>query len=341
MAEAGAQILNLLRRDNLVSGIDVAITPLGGGVSSDVFLIEDDERCFVVKQALPQLKVKDLWQADTSRNRNEYEYLRYVVRILPGAVPSVFAVGSDYFTMEYIGPESKTWKQLLLSGHCYPQHAQRAANILGRIHRESAGDPEAERLFDTTSNFHQLRTDPYLLTTGHRHPELRQYFEQEALRLESTREALVHGDYSPKNLLVGKGRLVLLDCEVAWYGDPAFDLAFLISHLLLKSLYHAPKDLQITQMINAVMGSYYLERELRANLKQEFDFRTARLLLLLLLARIDGKSPVEYLNTNDKCHFIRTFVTSELYAGVMTLSEVTSDWFAALQDQYRENPITN
>jgi aminoglycoside phosphotransferase (APT) family kinase protein len=327
MAENESQILDLLRRHQLVSGQNVLVTPLGGGVSSDVFLIEDEGKRFVVKQALPQLKVRDHWQADVSRNRVEYEFLRYLSRIVPDAAPAVFAVGADYFAMEYLGPEYRNWKELLLSGDCQPQHAVRAARILGTLHRVSFGDPELARRFDTTPNFHQLRTDPYLLTTGRRHPALQERFEQEAVRLEKTRECLVHGDYSPKNMLIGNGRTVLLDCEVAWYGDPAFDLAFLINHLFLKSLYHAPLDRGLQEIIGTLIAAYYDERQMEN--AGALDSRIARLLLMLLLARIDGKSPVEYL-TESKQDFVRSFVSSRLSAP-MFLHEVVRDWFAGLQ----------
>src|ERR1700747_1153296 len=156
MAENRSPILDLLRRNQLVSGHHVRVTPLGGGVSSDVFLIEDEGKHFVVKQALPQLKVRDHWQADPARNHVEYEFLRYLGRIVPGAAPAVFAVGADYFTMEYLGPEFRNWKELLLSGNCQPQDAVGAARILGTLHRVSFGDSELARRFDTTPNFHQL-----------------------------------------------------------------------------------------------------------------------------------------------------------------------------------------
>jgi aminoglycoside phosphotransferase (APT) family kinase protein len=327
MAENGSPILDQLRRDQLVSGHNVLVIALGGGVSSNVFLIEDEGKRFVVKQALPQLKVRDHWQADTSRNRVEYEFLRYLSRIVPDAAPAVFAVGADYFAMEYFGPEYRNWKDLLLSGDCQPQHAVRAARILGTLHRASFGDLELARRFDTTPNFHQLRTDPYLLTTGRRHPALQEHLQQEAVRLENTRECLVHGDYSPKNMLIGNGRTVLLDCEVAWYGDPAFDLAFLLNHLLLKSLYHAPLDPGLQEIISSLIAAYYDER--RVENTGVRDSRTARLLLMLLLARIDGKSPVEYL-TEPKQDFVRIFVSSRLSAPAFT-HRVVGDWFAGLQ----------
>ena len=102
-------------------------------------------------------------------------------------VPALFDLGDGYFTMEYLGDGFANFKEMMLAGKCEVKHAARAGQILGVIHRVSAGDAEAARIFDTTRNFHQLRTDPYLVTTGQRHPELREYFEREALRLNGTR----------------------------------------------------------------------------------------------------------------------------------------------------------
>ena len=331
MAENELRILDLLRRDAVVSEKAI-IKPLSGGISSDVFLIEDGERRLVVKQALPCLKVEDHWPADTSRNRNEYEFLRDLGRVLPAAAPRVFAVGKDYFAMEYLGPEYENWKALLLRGEIRQSHALQAADTLGTLHRTSFGIAEVKARFDTTSNFHQLRTDPYLLTTGRRHPDLQKVFEEEASRLERTRECLVHGDYSPKNMLIGNGRMVLLDGEVAWYGEPAFDVAFLINHLLLKSLFHAAAPTELQPAIEVFLVKYHEERALQAAQKADLDSRTERLLLMLLLARIDGKSPVEYL-TNDKRDFVRNFARSELLASRPGLHEVIAKWFWILNSQ--------
>jgi aminoglycoside phosphotransferase (APT) family kinase protein len=329
-----AKLLDLLLRDRLISNSAVSLQPLSGGVSSNVFLVKEGDKTFVVKQALERLRVSDVWLADTSRNRNEYEYLRYVGRILPGVVPQVFAVRDGYFTMEYVGNAFSNWKQLLLSGDCRASHAQLAARILGTIHHASFCDHVAENLFDTTKTFHQLRVHPYLLTSGERHPLLKEHFEAEAYRLENTRECLVHGDYSPKNVLVSDRQLILLDCEVAWYGDGAFDLAFLVSHLLLKSLYHAPQDMGLPDIIAALTAAYYGERKFSTAERARFDSRTSRLLVLLLLARIDGKSPVEYLSNETKREFVRRFAYVQLRSRNNGLRETINQWFASLEDQF-------
>jgi len=338
MTNADSPIMDLLRRDLLVSGDAVSITALGGGVSSEVFLVQDGGKRFVLKRALPQLKVRELWRADVSRNRHEYEYLKYVGALLPGSVPIPFVLGPGYFTMEYLAPNFTNWKELLLRGDCRVEHARESARVLAIVHRQSAGDEEARRKFDTTANFHQLRTHPYLVTTGERHPALQVHFEEEARRLESTRECLVHGDYSPKNMLVGNGRLVLVDCEVAWYGDPAFDVAFLLNHFFLKSLYHMPRDPGLRQLIETAIAEYYSERGLNRGPQQDLDRRTARLLLLLLLARIDGKSPVEYLGEETKREFVRGFVSAGLQKTMPTLLGVVNEWFRGLHQRYNKRP---
>ena len=158
--------------------------------------------------------------------------------------------------MEFIGLEFANWKELLLGGLCRATHAAQAGEILGTIHRRTAGDAEVARKFKTTADFRQLRLEPYLLTTGARHPDLREFFESEAGRLAATHEALVHGDFSPKNIMISDTRMVVLDCEVAWYGDPTFDVAFLLNHFFLKALHHAPTDHGLEKMVAAFWQAY-------------------------------------------------------------------------------------
>ena len=211
--------LEMLRRDGMLQHADVRFTPLTDGVSSQIYQVDDGQDRFVVKRALPELKVKDYWAADVGRNRYEQLYIEYVARFLPQAVPQLRHGDRDrgYFAMECLGSEFSSWKRVLMRGEARAEHAAEAGDILGRIHVQSAGDAEAERLFPSTANFIELRVDPYLLTTGSRHPELRHAFATEAERLASTRQCLVHGDFSPKNIMISSSRLVLLDCEVAWY----------------------------------------------------------------------------------------------------------------------------
>ena len=234
----------------------------------------------------------------------------------------------NYFAMEYLGDQFQNWKQVLLAGQANPECAARAGNLLAQIHRHSAGDAEARCLFDTTPNFFQLRIEPYLLAAGARHPALRPLFEAEAARLESARECLVHGDFSPKNILVSPGRMVLLDCEVAWYGDAAFDLAFMLNHFFLKALWHRPREAGLKRMVDEFWISYQAERP-----APELDLRVGRLLLMLLLARVDGKSPVEYLDA-DRQEFVRRFVHNEFSAGNTSSAAIADSWFSRWLPHY-------
>lgn len=321
-----ASFLDVLRRNGHVAGPQPCLTPLSGGVSSEIYLVEDGEKRFVVKRALAKLRVKDCWFADVERNASECKYLEVVGRMMPGAVPQLYfsSPKSGYFGMEYLGDDFANWKQLLLTGDFRTRHAELAGNILGEIHRRTARDERLRRQFDTTANFHQLRVEPYLLTAGARNPALRILLDTEARRLESIREALVHGDFSPKNIVIRGDRMVLLDCEVAWYGDPAFDVAFLLNHLLLKSLHHAPKSCEVEKMIDAFWRSYVQERSNVDAL--QIEQRLVPLLLMLLLARVDGKSPVEYL-TPRKQHIVRAFVHRYLPSLPKGLTALLEIWF--------------
>jgi 5-methylthioribose kinase len=323
------KLIDELRRNGHVADPQARLTPLNGGVSSEIFLVEDGAQKFVVKRALPKLKVKDDWFADVSRNASERDYLECVHRILPGAVPELrFASPSgNYFGMEFLGEGFTPWKQLLLAGDMQIRHAELAGNILGKIHERTASSDALRRQFDTTANFYQLRIEPYLLTTGARHRELREAFENEARRIASVREALVHGDFSPKNILIGADRMVVLDCEVAWYGDPTFDVAFFLNHLFLKWLHFAPETPGVENLIAAFWRTYAAER-LPAN-AAVVEQRLVRLLLMLLLARVDGKSPVEYLSPR-KQGFIRSFVHRHLPTPPESLAEMSGIWFAEI-----------
>lgn len=322
-------LLDLLRADGVVRSASARLTPLAGGVSSEIYRVDDGQESFVVKRALPKLSVAADWFADPRRNLSEQNYLRYVEAFLPGSVPRLRFASREhcYFAMELLGGELANWKTELLAGRVDRSHAARAGRILAIIHRRSTGDPAVIELFDTTDHFWQLRIEPYLLATAEAHPRLAAVLRTEAERLGACRSALVHGDFSPKNLLVGGDRLVVIDCEVAWYGDPAFDLAFLLNHLCLKSLYHAPAHrAELSAAVGAAVDAY---QDAWSNLPVVADIadRASRLLPMLLLARVDGKSPVEYLAEAQREH-VREFAEREILAPPVELTKMLEKWFA-------------
>lgn len=320
-----------LREAGQLSSGPAVFTPFGGGVSSEIFKVTQKDRAFVVKRALSRLRVAGEWQADVSRNATEQAFYKAMAKPLSGSVPRVFFHDPErgYFTMEYLGEGWKNWKELLLQGVIEPEHGRLAGELLGKLHASTWRDAVLEKQFDTTANFRQLRTDPYLRTAAQRHPELAAILERGATDLESRRLCLVHGDFSPKNLLLHEHRLMLLDAEVAWFGDPAFDVSFLLTHLMLKGLLHAPRQtaweqtaLAAWEAYNRILGDRRLE-------DSHFETRCAFLLSALLLARVDGKSPVEYLPPA-KQQTTRAFALKTLRHPASGMQGMLADWRADL-----------
>jgi hypothetical protein len=286
------------------AGIDVAkgfaVTPLTGGVSSDIVLVTlDDGRDFCAKRALPQLKVAAEWKAPVERNHFEVAWLRRAGGIVPGAAPAV--IGEDrahgVALLEYLPPgDYLLWKAELLAGNLDPRVPGAVANALGRIHAATLDDADVAAAFPTDALFDALRLDPYLRFTASRHPALGAPILAVLDETARTKIALVHGDVSPKNILVSKrdGHPVLLDAECAWYGDPAFDAAFCLNHIVLKSMHRASIAHELLFAAHAFAAEWI--RHFPDALQAGLDARVARLLPCLMLARVDGKSPVEYLS---------------------------------------------
>ena len=309
-------VLRLLRRAELVSRNETPpVTPLTGGVSSEIWKV--GEVC--VKRALPRLRVAERWEAPVERNRYERLWLQAAAAAAPGCAPRVLAFddAAGLFAMEYV--HAPVWKERLREGEADPQFAARVGRTLAAIHQASAGRPEVARQFASDAIFHAIRLEPYLVFTGRVHGQWRERMEFLASRTAGTRVCLVHGDVSPKNILVSPRGPVFLDAECAWYGDPAFDLAFCLNHLLLKCLWVPPARGRFMDCFDALSEAY-----LQGISFDGMEERTASLLPALLLARVDGKSPVEYLTAKDK-ETVRA-VASELLPGASTLEEVRRAW---------------
>jgi aminoglycoside phosphotransferase (APT) family kinase protein len=330
------ELLCRLQKTGRVRSAGAAAIPLAGGVSSEIWLVTDGSEHFVVKRALPRLKVRDDWLADPSRNAVEHDCLAYLSQIASGSVPRLLFRDAEagLFAMEFLDERFANWKTELLRGVIRDEDAARAAKLMATIHAASWGDSAVQAKFQTWPNFFALRVESYLLTTGARHSKLRSLFEAEAERLRGSSQALVHGDFSPKNILISRERLVLLDCEAAWFGDPAFDAAFLLNHLFLKAL-HLPEWRENSLRLAWLGWSEYravLEERLRSRRQWDEDLssRIGRLLLMLMLARIDGKSPVEYIVEEPKKELVRAFVGSMLPANVFAMEELIDRWRRSL-----------
>jgi 5-methylthioribose kinase len=219
------------------------VTPLGGGVSNTVLLAETVHGRLVIKQALERLRVAEEWLADPARTLREASALRDVTEIFPaGAAPAVVFVDErNYiYAMEAAPEGAQDWKTLLLSGVIDPAVGGAVGQLLARqVEATRTAVPWRERYGDQRV-FDELRLDPYYRFTAARHGELAPYFARAIARCREQATSLVHGDWSPKNLLIAGGKPMIIDYEVVHYGDAAFDAAFLLNHLLLKS-YHRPQ----------------------------------------------------------------------------------------------------
>jgi len=290
----------LFARAGIAAGGAITVEPLTGGVSSDIVRIRlADGQVYCAKRALPKLKVASDWQAPLERNHFEIAWLRRAGEIVPGAAPKVLGEDREHgiALLEYLPPEDfRLWKSELLAGRADPHTPVAVAEALGRIHAATLNDAAVAAAFATDALFDALRLDPYLRTLAARQPGLNEPILACLAETAATKLALVHGDVSPKNILVGKadGHPVLLDAECAWYGDPAFDAAFCLNHLLLKAV-HVP-EIRAALFEEAAAFLVTWLGHFPAPLRADTERRTATLLACLMLARVDGKSPVEYLS---------------------------------------------
>ena len=321
-------LTNALRRMTLVSAhIRPCFSPLAGGVSSDIYRVELPSGVICVKRALPKLKVAADWQAPVERNRWEVEWMRVAGAIVPGAVPQILGEDAEAgaFAMAWLDPAAyPVWKSLLAEGTARPETAAAVGTILGRIHAATADRPGIAARFPTDALFHAIRLDPYLVTTAGVHADLAPQLQALVATTAATKRVLVHGDFSPKNILIGAEGPVILDAECAWYGDPAFDLAFVLNHLLLKGVWRPEGRRRFVAMARHLIAAY------RAHVTWEpwtdLDTRTVALLPGLMLARIDGKSPVEYITDMRYKDEVRAFARAHLAQPAATLEQLVHGW---------------
>jgi aminoglycoside phosphotransferase (APT) family kinase protein len=253
--------------------------------------------------------------------------MRVVARVEPDAVPAV--LGEDahggMFAMAYLDEaQHPVWKSRLRDGHIDAAFAAEVGKRVAHIHAATAGDTAVRERFATDHIFQPIRIEPYLGATGRAHPDLAPQLDALARDTARTHLALAHGDVSPKNILCGPRGPVFLDAECAWYGDPAFDLAFCLNHLLLKCLWRPHWSARYLECFAALATAYFegVTWEPRARI----EARTARLLPGLLLARVDGKSPVEYVTEDWQRSAVREVARAFLESPVDELATIRTTW---------------
>ncbi len=323
-----ADIVETLRAGGFLRpGDDPKFERLAGGVSSDVFRLETSQGVYCVKRALAKLRVAADWRAPVERSHYEVEWLRTARSLVGDQVPRVLFEDAQrsVFVMEFYDPRTHgVWKQDLADGRVDIDVARQVGALIGKVHAGTAGDLQVAERFPTHDLFEDLRLSPYLRQAARAHPDLAPRLLALADRTATTALALVHGDVSPKNILCGPDGPVLLDAECAWYGDPAFDLAFCATHLLLKTIWrpaHAPAYIAAA----AVLHEAYLA-QLNWEPAAQLEARAAALTGGLLLARVDGKSPVEYLVADDERAFVRGAARRLIESPASTMADLRMRW---------------
>ena len=296
----------LLAKGLVNKGEKITMTVLRGGVSNRTVLLERERDAWVLKQALAKLRVAVDWYSPPERIHREAAGMRYLARFAPkGSItPLVFEDEAEHvLAMQAVPQPHENWKTMLLKGRLKSEHVRQFAVLLGSIHRgafladEAAG--EVANAFADRQYFESLRLEPYYLYTAERVPEAADFLH--AL-VENTRErlfTLVHGDYSPKNVLVHHDKLILLDHEVIHFGDPAFDLGFGMTHLLSKA-HHLPRMRGGFARAALDFWAHYQNTLGELPFTASLEPYAVRHTLGCLLARVAGRSPLEYLSDEEK-----------------------------------------
>jgi len=292
-------VVDYLRRRGVIGPAATAIVePMAGGVSNDVLAVSGPGVDLVVKQALPRLRVAREWLAPTDRILAEAAAERLAANIRPDDVPELVDVDPEAMTLTLRRADRSlaNWKVELLASRADPSTAISLAEALATWHNATAGQPELTEQFGNKA-FAVLRIDPFYRAAAERHQMLAERIESLADELMAARICLVHGDFSPKNVLAQGAQISVLDWEVAHVGDPVFDLAFLETHLLLKAI-HRPASGPDYRRLAEVFADTYATH-LRHQLQSD-PGRLAAHTACLLLARVDGKSPADYLTDQER-----------------------------------------
>ena len=294
----------LHERDHLSPNESIKIIPLTGGVSNrTVFVKREGGEDWVIKQALEKLRVAVDWFSHPERIHREAAGLRAMAELLPtGTVPEIRLEDHDFhlLAMTAVPQPHENWKQQLLSGIINPAHIRQFGQILATIHRKSmeqaatmAPNFTERRFFET------LRLEPYYIYAASQVPAAAPFLHALVAQTRRRHFCLVHGDYSPKNVLVHREQLVLLDFEVIHWGDPAFDLGFSLTHLLSKA-HHLPA--QRNEFVNAAMTYWQTYQQILGATPWTADLESwgVQHTLACLLARVAGRSPLEYFTIQER-----------------------------------------
>jgi len=312
----------LLERGLIETGL-ARVEPLGGGVSNVVLRVEAEGRAVVLKQSRPQLRTRDAWFSALDRVYREQEVMQALHPLLPPlTVPEILFVDRPnyVFVMSHAPLGSRVWKEMLLAGEIDLTIGESVGKVLGLMHEHTAADPRLVQSFRDHTAYVQLRVDPFYRRVQERRPEVAGAIAPIIERMLTVEEALCHGDYTPKNILVHERSFTLVDYETAHYGDPTMDLGLCLAHLMLKAVRRPVNRRAYFDLTRAFWRGYDEAVELAP--KEKWQARGIEHFAVCALARIDGTSPVDYLPEEPKCEAVRRLARRILFDGPTLWADV-------------------
>ena len=312
----------LLKKDIIRKGENCCITYCGGGVSGTVAFVQSGGRDIIVKQALAKLKVAEEWLCDPNRMQIEMKSNEIYHRLVPDNAPAVYFYDHEnyIFGREAAPEHCVMWKSDLLGGQLDFEVAEKAIRSLVIVHNACAKDKQVAEDFADKSIFHDLRISPYIKFLLPKYPQLAGFAEPVIAELMNSSITLIHGDYSPKNIMLDKRKIYIMDFEVATYGHPSFDLAFFSNHFILKSVKNRQYGAAYISMLEYMLNIYFDEMDYMDKTELEASF--VRLLSLLMIARVDGKSPAEYITAPADKELIRKMAFAIIEGGVTSRKDM-------------------
>jgi 5-methylthioribose kinase len=297
---------------------------LSGGVSNMVLRITTSERCFVLKQSRPQLRTRDAWFSDLERIYREQEVMQALHPHLPHVVPEVLHVDrvNYVYTMSHAPLDARVWKAELLAGRIDPALGVQVGRVLGRMHQASAACTHEFAAFRDHTVYVQLRVDPFYVRVQERRPEVAVPIGRIIGEMLTRKEALCHGDFTPKNILVHAAgdSFSLVDYETAHFGDPTMDMGLFLAHLTLKTVRAPERSGAFVDLMRAFWQGYCQQATFLPH--ADLERRGVLHLGVCLLARIDGTSPVDYLPEEVKRDSVRRLARTILLNGITRWEEV-------------------
>ncbi len=331
--QPGALVDWLRDHGKIATGESPRITVLAGGVSNRTVLVERESgESWVVKQALEKLRVQVDWFSSPERIHREALGIRWLSELAPPGTITPFIFEdheSHLLAMAAVPQPHENWKTMLLRGDCDPDHIDQFAHLLGTIHRESSLRlDDLIPVFGDRGFFESLRLEPYYEYTASQVSESADFYEALLAETRGINDTIVHGDFSPKNILVHDDRLILLDHEVIHIGDPGFDLGFGLTHLLSKA-HHILEARSIFRNAARQFWRRYEKTVGSAEFARSLQPRAVKHTLACLLARVDGRSPLEYLSPDERSAQRRT-VLNLMCDPPATIDQLTHRFIAEL-----------